>query len=100
MSRQKWYMDDFINCGLWFVLFGTLFFGLCSAPSVSVEKKCDNNTAGTTHSKSTNAPKQIHTAQNPEELKRMIELYGRFNKQKTAQFGVFARYNKINNMGK
>ena len=96
MSRQKWYMDDFINCGLWFLLLGSWFFmGLCSHTVHEAREAYAPKTAATPCSKSTNAPKQIYAAQKPEELKRLMELYGRFDKQKTAQFGVFARYNKI-----
>ena len=34
---------------------------------------------------------QIYMAQTSEELPRIMKLYGCFDKQKTAQFGVFAR---------
>jgi hypothetical protein len=96
MSRQKWYLDDFVHCGAWVMLFGTLCFGMCASPFMAKDSK---NTTDAPRSKSTNTQNKIYTASTPQELSRIMQLYGRFNKQKTAQFGVFAHYNEINNMG-
>lgn len=97
MSRQKWHLDDFIYCGAWFALFGAWWcLGMCS----STVLKDSKNTADTPRLKSTNAQNQIYTASTPQELSRIMQLYGRFNKQKTAQFGVFARRMDKLNQGK
>ena len=97
MSRQKWHLDDFIYCGAWFALFGAWWcLGMCSSSALKDSK----NTADTPRLKSTNAQNQIYTASTPQELSRIMKLYGRFDKQKTAQFGVFARRMDKLNQGK
>ncbi len=96
MSRKT---DDFLeimyNSCPWVLLFGALFLGMCAKPVVG--KKEPKRTPTILKS---DAAAKIYTAQTPEKLARIMKLYGRFDKQKTAQFGVFARRMDKLNQGK